>query len=402
MLFLIVFVLLASCQQKIGSDTRVASTATPDILATISYIPPTETFSKPPPEWLKDPNVNILLHKYFRHVVFINPEIEESYRLELSGVDWISNNLVGFEPIDFDECLSGRIYSSTFNLLTSVVKEYSLAENIPLEYCVPIGQQVYARIGSFDENIIHINGVDVEKNEIVLTLPDNSFINDVENSQDKVFALMGPEIGLYSGIHLVVYDFLSQEILMVVDSENISYPIVFSDEYDKLLYVDGQTPCVLDGLTLDIACGVKIPFEYSDIRLAGFWQNNTTVMFLARRDSIGPPWANGNKLCSFGMFSGEIECFIENAAIFEPYDLQIGSGEQSEMQEVVDSIIGYKFSPDNKYILVCYGQNFRPDRHIAIVDVNELSFYEVPTYDLEYQNWQTTCPSSSVNWRPMP
>ncbi len=400
LLFLIIFIALLSCQQEAKPNINVVPSATPDILATISYVPLTENVDlmRPLPEWFSDPDTDILLFRNFTFALFINPKTHETYRLELPEAAWISNMMVGFSPVEEEQCRTKYAYSQALDLLTENINEIE-KDSLP-DYRKKGGK--YFEQFWVDTRISFLMADD----EPYLPPSPGRFLKDVSSSATHLFVLEGADNEASNGEQIIVLDIDSKAELVRLDGKEILPSLKYVDGENKLLYLEADTLCVFDVLTYEKTCDVKFHQGYFDIELLGFYTSASEVIFFSDIIESDLPWFQGNKLCVLDVSSGEAKCLTEDIDILQRKEIQVSrwheNGEVIETVEVHDAIVEYQFSPNFDYLYFCRGRSYETlEFRMAVVKIGEENSFEIP-HSYDTVDWRNMCWGGMMLWRPMP
>ena len=170
------------------------------------------------------------------------------------------------------------------------------------------------------------------------------------------------------------------------ENEKIYSSLLFNNEND-LMYVSGNTPCVINVSTLSKECFNSIPQKFPEATIILDEPSTdptkfSFIYFFPIQDQGG--------LCFYDLATGGTNCPTDQ--------LEILKGK---------IVTNYAVSPDNKYILIEYDYKGCPppwcdhggDPQLGLIDIQENRLFQLGS-SIEYQalaNFQVNLP-----WRPLP
>jgi hypothetical protein len=403
--FLILF--LVSCKQV---PTPIFA-PTAEVFSTTGMSLPksNETLLPEEPEWLNDNKSNILLLSYGKLTIFIDPVTTDTLFLEISDAHWVDNTHILFASND--RFLYNSSEGNSQDILDLANWKIIEAKYNPNQSSgVASGNEKSPNIwlDKNEENTpLKIYNDQRKQWDIFLYPPQGLYNLNELFIEGKIFIVQGNAV-YRNGYVIAVYDFESKKIIKTfvgnVEKNTLRY------SKDKVIYVTDNIPCAIDIQTLKRACGVLIPRKYKDIEIG--WSPNYPETIPFTYSEHIDKYAYTKKVCLFGFFTGEIVCPMEDLQILKPVLSNVNDWrDPSKQMEIIESksIWDYSISPNKKYILFCYGNNYYARYEgTAIVDIDGSNFRllddieEVPISMIANTCWQSDVGHVAFSWRPLP
>lgn len=387
-LILIPFLLIA-CQPP-----QAVNTSTPTPNPTLTPLFPTKTATPTfqentkhieLPEWVNNPENNILLLRYnesgspYSKFMLFNFVTNENVLIDLNlpyyEYYWEDKNIIVF--LHDGVCDVTPKYVTEFDITKGVLHTYKIENYLkPVKNCTY--NYIYdntARINKDKpESVVEV--LDSVTGDYVPLTSNNDGLSDIsfKVSPDGTYIFILQYKGIYefselwrpiNGSVLSIFNIESRSLIMKLDEEQeISSDILFIDDNNLVFTRDRTTPCLIMISSLTKKCMHTIPEKL----------NSATVV-------LGEPLLDSHKI-NFLYFSGE----RGGVCFYDIYDGKINCPTQNFQELDEQIILIYDLSPDEKQLLFLYSYKGCPAPYcdysgeisLAIIDINSNYLYQLP------------------------
>lgn len=353
------------------------------------------------PEWIKDPNANILL---FSWGAIVSPENQDMVFLDMGQPHWVDNNHIEFySKSEIDSFQSSR-KKYILDLIEWQIVEAATEDGKVVNSDSEDHPNLWIQRG--EENTpIKIYNEKSEQWEIFLYPPQGLYNLNAAYIAGKIFVLQGQaEFG--PGIIIRVYDFNTKHPLKTY-AGNIDQNIIRVSD-SKLFYVTEHRLCFIEVESLEETCGARIPENLNNVVLS--WNIDFPEAIPFTYEEPFEKYFSTRKLCLVDFYEGEVRCPLEGLEIFEPKISKVKNpnfpnGEQKIAETI--QVWGYVVSPDHQQVVFCYGNSaYVRYEGIAIIDMDGSNFYLLDDIDPFFNYLFTNeCRYNlsliDVEWRPL-
>jgi hypothetical protein len=399
--------LLTACVSNLETTTPSVEVVLPTRIANLFQA---DKFSLPDqPKWLKDVKSDVLLLSYGELALFIYPKTADTLFLTLPNAHWIDNNHVSFTSANqVYRDTSKETYQYTLDLADWKITENNSSPNQGSSIAGGNKNYPNIKLDKNEENTpLKIYNDQLKQWDIFLYPPQGLYNLDELFIDGKIFTVQG-NAAYRKGYIIAVYDFETKKIIKTfvgnVEMNTLRY------SKNKVIYVTDNIPCAIDIQTLKRECGVLIPRKYKEIEIG--WSPNYPETIPFTYSEHIEKYAYTKKMCLFGFLTGKIVCPMEDLQILKPVLSKVKDWrDPSKQMEIIESksIWDYSISPNEEYILFCYGNNYYARYEgTAIVDVDGRNFRllddieEVPVSMIANTCWQSDVGHVAFSWRPLP
>jgi hypothetical protein len=406
---------------KTPQDTPTVSTSTTTAQPTATL----ESISYEIPEWLQDTKGNVLLYfpdpgnfPYRNHLItFLEPETGNTYEIDYYMVFrlayWFDNQRVAFLSGEYCSPFS---YVSILDLSTGLVTKYWPEELANDDFC-PYQNPTYSvSVDRTEENPIKIYYWEAEEwDKFSPQEPGTLNLYAQLSPNDSILVVLQNTNGSYKfGNRFAIFDFSSRQQIATFYDTDINTFFRFFQDSKRIVYLKGNTPCILTLETLEKECGQTIPEFHESIYLGGLTQDESKIIFISdnmenvKRICIEDLSTDIKRcdlieieggLCLFDIFNGELQCptsgfdgVLSKTSII---DNSLGLTHPVTHQY---SVIRYVFSPDEKFFVFTYGRGC-PACHAfnklfrAVISTDGSVYYDLGEHNHIFV-W--------AEWRPAP
>lgn len=392
--------LITSCVSAPDTVVSPAPTNTEVVVAT----PPNLGVSIDQPEWMKDPNSDILLLSYGVNAVFFDAGTASTLYMALPNARWVDNNHVLFTAFD-------QVYSNVSEKTYKYALDIADWKIVEAKYISDIvdkdGNTPNVFVDKDEENTpLKIYNKQLEQWENFLYPPQGLFNLNELLIGNRIFVVQGEDINGNGGM-ISVYDLETKEAVKTFFG-NVEMNILRYSK-GKVVYITDSMPCAIDVQILERECGTPIPEKYGNVEIDQTLNYPDVIPFIYE-DRLEKNIYN-KRICIYAFFDGEIACPMDNLKILKPVvdkipDLQ----DPGKLREVIElnSVWAYSISPDTAYILFCYGNNnYAQYSGTAIIDIDggNLRILDDIEFIPDVISYMCQDPHSAhvaSNWRPVP
>ncbi len=391
--------LITSCVSAPDTVVSPAPTNTEVVVAT----PPNLGVSIDQPEWMKDPNSDILLLSYGVNAVFFDAGTASTLYMALPNARWVDNNHVLFTA--FDQAYS-NISEKTYKYALDIADWKIVEAKYISDIVDKDGNTPNVFVDKDEENTpLKIYNKQLQQWEVLLYPPQglyNLYEIDVDN---KIFVVQGGD-AYGSGYVIAVYNYETKQILRTFVGKVEMNVLRYSE--GKVVYITENIPCAIDVQTLERECGLPIPEKYENIAIGRTLVYPEIIPFTYEEHV--DKYAYTTKMCLFSFFTGKIICPMEDLQILKPVTSTVKDWKDpSKQMEIIQSkfVGSYSISPDGKYVVFCYLDNyFARYEGTAIIGVNGSDFHILDEVEFVPDFISNICTSGTVpidfKWRPLP
>jgi len=381
----------------ITETVEFTETPSPTSTPTTSPSPTPEQVSIEFPEWVKNPETQILLvpvgmrENGYENMALFNAETGEKFDVpvteEVGDYFWMPDGLsFGYFPVGNNELSIFSIRDETITTfilskeaLRFHLRSYSSSPPEPIQVTTSdITSQNFLLVPSWqrmspDRNYFvfqeeydntYTSIFDVLKNKlVVISNPEDEYYDlrseFSPNSNFIAISEADQEPGNYTSfetmptIILRIYDLQSQ--VLVASYKNVTFPI-WSPDGTKFLYQEWQTlennwiwygespPCIFDTIAETTKCYQIVKDYHSTLNsiqttfYSPQWSPNQEVISYVYTNVEDIPYMSYGGLCFITLETSNIRCILEN----------LGKGDQSELDE--KKVVSYSWSPDGNFI----------------------------------------------------
>ncbi|MBL8080960.1 MAG: hypothetical protein JNM55_23515 [Anaerolineales bacterium] len=392
--------LITSCVSAPGTVVSPALTNTEVVVAT----PPNLEVSIDQPEWMKNPNSDILLLSYGVNAVFFDAGTASTLYMALPNARWVDNNHVLFTA--FDQAYS-NVSEKTYKYALDIADWKIVEAKYISDIVGKDGDTPNVFVDKDEENTpLKIYNKQLEQWENFLYPPQGLFNLNELLIGNRIFVVQGEDIN-GNGDMISVYDLETKEAVKTFLG-NVGMNILRYSK-GKVVYIVDNVPCAIDVQILERECGTPIPEKYVNVEIDQTLNYPDVIPFIYE-DHLEKNIYN-KRICIYAFFDGEIACPMDNLKILNPVvdkipDLQ-DSGKLREVIEL-NSVWAYSISPDTAYVLFCYGNNnYAQYQGTAIIDIDggNLRILDDIEFIPDVISYMCQDPRSAhvaSNWRPVP
>lgn len=392
--------LITSCVSAPDTVVSPAPTNTEVVVAT----PPNLGVSIDQPEWMKNPNSDILLLSYGVNAVFFDAGTASTLYMALPNARWVDNNHVLFTA--FDQAYS-NISEKTYKYALDIADWKIVEAKYISDIVDKDGNTPNVFVDKDEENTpLKIYNKQLEQWENFLYPPQGLFNLNELLIGNRIFVVQGEDINGNGGM-ISVYDLETKEAVKTFFG-NVEMNILRYSK-GKVVYIADNVPCAIDVQILERECGTPIPEKYGNVEIDQTLNYPDVIPFIYE-DRLEKNIYN-KRICIYAFFDGEIACPMDNLKILKPVvdkipDLQ----DPGKLREVIElnSVWAYSISPDTAYILFCYGNNnYAQYSGTAIIDIDggNLRILDDIEFIPDVISYMCQDPHSAhvaSNWRPVP
>jgi hypothetical protein len=404
--FFVILIFLVSCQPSFGNQipTDTAQTSTVDASGGTAH---------EIPEWLRDPNADILMYTQWGTnpkdfdgnirgtTVLFNPSTGDRFSLTLEDrqlFQWIDNQTIGFSPFQkSSNCKSEIAYSYKMDLPTGELAINDFTE----QFCVlDIPKRI--NVSTRTDSVQYFDGGNWV--EFISASPDIYNRYGAVSPDRTILAVAQSDLASGELNRIGVYDFTTKENRNTHYAPGLKPTFRFVGNRHKIAYFEGSTPCLLNWDTLEKECGIPLGDEFQNVELDYVNNDGTKIGFYY--PGIQTIDGSGWVFCLYDVFSGGISCPMNKLDIFKStsYQDETINGDQ-QIVVMANSVIDTLISPDEKFVYFSYGEgcprcDFIPfPLKQAVVSMDGGSFFDLGLVD--YEGFYSTSAGNGP-WRPLP
>lgn len=300
----------------------------------------------------------------FNKVIFVDVETGEQYPIEIANfvnAYWQDSSTIIF--VHGIYCAQAK-YISVLDLRTGKLARNKV-DGSGYDFCPPLMPKFDVGVSLWDlePSPVYIYNTRQETYENFWGQTDGWLNASAELSSDNrtlVVLQYKPQSNVDG--RFLVYDFLTREVKGTYEVKNTRRYFLISDDNASVVFLEGNTPCVLNLENLSRKCGIPLSDEYKGIFPVGLSRDNSKLFFLHRVEE-GSAFVGGLCIKEIYSYSSKAICpmsklnYLRSISWDEFY------------------VSSYKFSPDEKYIIFNYGGgcpqcDFNGVEGTAIVDLD--------------------------------